>query len=886
MGKMAAADPVLQFLSMFWPKTKPRSNQVRQSYDRRFTNYYGEISRIGNDELLDNILIIKSLPCLREHVELNPKDLIRNYLTEFLRTSESSLLYLERFHSSLIGIVGLESSVEALAWGSICQVLTSLKRVEQHSSDVKLESHSLVAMRNPREQKQANGLMTKLNELGTLARRENLPCFHVPGTANERFLFREDLLHEIAMKLDPPAGSQSPSIRSLALYGIGGAGKTQMALQYACRSREKFDAVLCISADQHSKIAESFLEVSLHLGLTSKESKHLDATEAMTMTKRWLSDTRCSWLLIFDNADDLGVLAKGWPGAASGSILITTRDSGTGLHPASNGLHIPSLDPDQSIVAFAKILGHEFEDAKSLEMASEVTQILGGLPLALNQIGSYIRQRRLSLEDFLKQYKKHQKRIHAQKVSAFDYSDTIATIWSLSLEKLPENSTALLRLISFFDPDEISEEAPELEFIQNDFDFPDAQEPLFRCALLGKDPATRNLSLHKLVQTAILHDLNDEDKLRYLQDSIKLMIKVFPAAWADVTDGYTYSKWDLCRRCLPHVVHLSNYLSGESLGESTVGSFISLLLRCAWYLYESEEYADGTGMIDTCLSLATRHSLRETLQCAAVLNVKGLIEIDLGNPAAAVGYLQEGLRLRQSLYTDPNNWGIASSMSNVEIAYMEMGETDLAMEHHCRALEFRKRIRFKRLDNFYFNLAALRVRMGKPNEAESMYRQVPGIRDLTDADLLNHDQPRAASGLQVLSMIREQQGRIEDSLSLAIKVLDFRRGKFGGRFKTCDSLCRVGNLFLKLNQPIAALKVLQEGIFNASSLRLGEGYSALAHFRTHVAYGQLGKRKEAEAHLKAAMAAREIVLARTKSLDCILDTTEKAFEQLVAFVLW
>lgn len=65
----------------------------------------------------------------------------------------------------------------------------------------------------------------------------------------------------------------------------------------------------------------------------------------------------CSWLLIFDNADDIEVLEKGWPSAVTGSILITTRDSGASMHPASCGIHIPPLNPGQSIAAFARILG-------------------------------------------------------------------------------------------------------------------------------------------------------------------------------------------------------------------------------------------------------------------------------------------------------------------------------------------------------------------------------------------------------------------------------------------------------------------------------------------------------------------------------------------------
>ncbi|KAJ8065270.1 hypothetical protein OCU04_005969 [Sclerotinia nivalis] len=115
MGKMMATDPVLEFLSMFWPQAGRRSNQVWQSYDRQFRNHYEEILRIENDEILENILQIKSLPCLRKQVELKPNKVTRDCLTEFIRTSESSFLCLEQFNSSLIDIVGLESRVAALA---------------------------------------------------------------------------------------------------------------------------------------------------------------------------------------------------------------------------------------------------------------------------------------------------------------------------------------------------------------------------------------------------------------------------------------------------------------------------------------------------------------------------------------------------------------------------------------------------------------------------------------------------------------------------------------------------------------------------------------------------------------------------------------------------
>lgn len=75
---------------------------------------------------------------------------------------------------------------------------------------------------------------------------------------------------------------------------------------------------------------------------------------------------------------------------------------------------------------------------------------------------------------------------------------------------------------------------------------------------------------------------------------------------------------------------------------------------------------------------------------------------------------------------------------------MEMGQVDIAMEYQKRFFESRKRIGYDRLDNFYFNLAALLVQMSKPDEAENMYRQVPGTEILTDDDLLNDDRPYCA----------------------------------------------------------------------------------------------------------------------------------------------
>jgi tetratricopeptide (TPR) repeat protein len=160
-------------------------------------------------------------------------------------------------------------------------------------------------------------------------------------------------------------------------------------------------------------------------------------------------------------------------------------------------------------------------------------------------------------------------------------------------------------------------------------------------------------------------------------------------------------------------------------------------------MYETETYADCVSIAGAAFSVSSKHSLSRTSHHAAIINIQGLIKVDLGNPKQALIHFQEGLRLREATLGQ-DEWGTGVSISNVGLAYMEMGETELAMKWATRALEFRQRIKCRMLDNSLANLAALLIRMGKPEEAEEMYRRVPGLEQFTDDDLLRDDKPRYA----------------------------------------------------------------------------------------------------------------------------------------------
>ena len=114
-------------------------------------------------------------------------------------------------------------------------------------------------------------------------------CYCVPYTANPRFWGREEVLERIQKALNPAGGQQG--LRTYALWGLGGVGKTQIAIHYASRSRDQYEAVLWVSANNTVQLFQSFRGIAVRLGLVKSEQESEDITSAMMKVKQWLSET-------------------------------------------------------------------------------------------------------------------------------------------------------------------------------------------------------------------------------------------------------------------------------------------------------------------------------------------------------------------------------------------------------------------------------------------------------------------------------------------------------------------------------------------------------------------------------------------------------------------
>lgn len=142
-------------------------------------------------------------------------------------------------------------------------------------------------------------------------------------------------------------------------------------------------------------------------------------------------------------------------------MLLTTRSLAVANTLTAYSIQVDALSDSDGSELLLKAVGQDHttpSDANHASHALAISRTFGGLPLALTQIGGFIAQRKLSLQAFLPLYERNSAKIDARKVPGSDYEHTLSTVWNLAFKDLSETSTRFLRLLSFFDPDGISEE--------------------------------------------------------------------------------------------------------------------------------------------------------------------------------------------------------------------------------------------------------------------------------------------------------------------------------------------------------------------------------------------------------------------------------------------
>lgn len=136
---------------------------------------------------------------------------------------------------------------------------------------------------------------------------------------------------------------------------------------------------------------------------------------------------------------------------------MTSRDYTAAYSPASAGLVVQPFDDATGAAAFLELIGQTNPSQANIGLAREITQKLGGLPLALRQISGFFVKKKMSLKDFLSLYNRNAGAINAGGTRLSDYQHTLSTVWRMAFRQLTGDASFLQKLLTFFDPDRVDE---------------------------------------------------------------------------------------------------------------------------------------------------------------------------------------------------------------------------------------------------------------------------------------------------------------------------------------------------------------------------------------------------------------------------------------------
>ena len=357
---------------------------------------------------------------------------------------------------------------------------------------------------------------------------------------------REELLAELEARLtwDEDAGP-----RVVALHGLGGAGKTSVALEYAHRQLGEVGVAWQLAAEDPAVLAAGFGELAAQLGA--------EGADPVAAVHGVLAASPAPWLLVFDNAPDRASVARFVPPAGPGRVLITSRDQ---IWPPSQALEVPVLDL-QVAVGFLVDRTGDTDRRAALELAGE----LGGLPLALEQAAAYVQATGDSLAAYLASFQRRRSDLLGRGKPT-GYPDTVATTWRLAFEDLQQTApgaAGLLRLLAFFAPEAIplrlllkprpglagqlgDEVAPVLgPLLKDPLAAGDAIGALRRYSLISP-PVDGAVSVHRLVQAVTADQIPDGLASQWRQAAAALIEAAIPA------DTALPDTWPTCAALLPH----------------------------------------------------------------------------------------------------------------------------------------------------------------------------------------------------------------------------------------------------------------------------------------------------------------------------------------------
>jgi tetratricopeptide (TPR) repeat protein/transcriptional regulator with XRE-family HTH domain len=663
----------------------------------------------------------------------------------------------------------------------------------------------------------------------------------VPYLRNPHFTGREDLLEQLTQRLSPQESASGNICRAAltqpqAIKGLGGIGKTQIAVEYTYRAREqgRYTHFFWVNAANEEAIITSFLALAdLLPDFPAGEEK--DRRKLIAAIHYWLQECRDPWLLIVDNADDPTLIQPYLPQQGLGSILLTTRVTAVGW------LATPLEVEQMGLMEGTRFLLHRTrclsttDDEESNE-ASNVVIALDGFPLALDQAGAYIEETGCSFGNYLQLYEQHRGKMLARRgKQATNYPDSVATTWSLSFQQIEQDHPAaaeLLRLCAYLSPDHIPEElliqgaaywpVQLQQAVTDSFTFNELLETLLAFSLVKRLAHKRLLSLHRLVQAVQMDRMDSEEQCQWAQRVVYAVNALFPAD-AREPDAWPEA-WPLCLRYLEQVQACDRLIQRYCLQQPEAAD---LLERAGIYLREHASYSLAESLFKRGLAIAEQQSGPQHLLVASLLNNLGSLYREQGKYKQAEPLHQRSAHIREQVL-GPHHPLLASPLNNLGILYWWQGKYEQAEFLLQRALSIREQAlgpSHSQVALLLNNLGILYDEQGKYDLAEPLLQRALSIWEQT----LGPHHPQLALALENLGILYYELGKHEQAEPLYQRALDIREKALGPHHpQLASTLNNLGILYDEQGKHEQAEPLLQRAL-SIWEQALGPHHPQLAH---------------------------------------------------------
>jgi hypothetical protein len=532
---------------------------------------------------------------------------------------------------------------------------------------------------------------------------------------------RETLLAALDARLGARQGT-TPTV--VALFGLGGVGKTSVALEYAHRHLNELGVAWQFAAEEPTSLVAGFGDLAAQLGAGERPGDPVATVHAALARRQ-------DWLLIFDNAPDPAAIEGMIPPTGGGQVIITSQ---YGRWPGGHTLEVPVLE-QAAAAAFLLARTGSTEEAAASELATE----LGGLPLALEQAGAYIQASSDSIAGYLALFRRRSAELLARGEPA-GYDKSVSTTWALAFAELGESSpaTGLLRLMAFYAADDI----PLNLLLRSRSGLHDALDATVASQLLplldddrARDDAVAALRLYSLISAphdglVSMHRLGQAVVMAQMPADVatawrRAAAAIIEAALPD--DPENPSAWTVFAALLPHA-------------QAALDPTGAAMEKVASYLGESGNYAAALALERQILQarervLGDEHS--DTLRSRANL---ALWTGQAGDPTAARDQYADLLPKIERL-VGPEHPRTLTTRANLARLTGEAGDAAAARDLYADLLPLRERVSGPEASRTLSARASLAFWTGKAGDPAAARDQYAGLLTLYER-ILGPEHPR------------------------------------------------------------------------------------------------------------------------------------------------